>query len=609
MTHSLAARLTAALSLVILCLSTLSVALTGVSLRTWSHEAVTSRLAQDEAAWSRVLSQEVRSLTALARVAAASTPLQTVLSSGSEGGEHLEPSLRAQQSLLGVDLLLAVDTAAGVRVGTPPGALSGMEALVKEGGARIILVDAVPHQAVAQPVMTAEGRTVGYVVLGRVLGEVELQALRDERGVEGVLNVGGKPVAHALSAVPDDALLAALEGKGRPDEVSVNGVSLRLRRVEMGSGVELLLTRDGGKEAEQFRASMLLVVLLGLIVTAAAGTAIFLLVRRMMEPLRELTVATTRMVSEGDFRGTLAVRSKDEIGQLASSFSELMSQLRELLMALRHSAEQLETASTHLTESASVQNEAVSQQAVALHETQIAAQQLQEASRAAARRVEVILREADKASGFGEAGEAAVSGSVGGLTHIRSHVEQIGRTVAELHQRTRQVGDITRTVKDLADQSNVLALNASIEAARSGDSGRSFAVVARQMRSLADQSAGATTRVQSILSDIGRAISQTVSTSEGGAREVEGGLEQVRAAGESLRSLAGIIQSNGKTVRSIAEAVSQQDAGIAELFAALSSMADLADQIVDRMAASEQSAIQLSAASAELSAIVGRYQL
>jgi methyl-accepting chemotaxis protein len=129
------------------------------------------------------------------------------------------------------------------------------------------------------------------------------------------------------------------------------------------------------------------------------------------------------------------------------------------------------------------------------------------------------------------------------------------------------------------------------------------------MRSLADQSAGATTRVQSILGDIGRAISDAVRTSEGGAREVEGGLEQVRAAGESLRSLATIIQNNGQTVRSIADAVSQQDAGIAELFAALSSMADLADQIVDRMADSEQAAIQLSTASSELSAIVGRYQL
>jgi methyl-accepting chemotaxis protein len=341
----------------------------------------------------------------------------------------------------------------------------------------------------------------------------------------------------------------------------------------------------------------------------AAGAGVFMLIRRLMAPLRELTAATARVVAEGDFRGTLEVRSEDEIGQIAGSFSALMAQLRTMLLALRASSERLEAAATHLTESASVQNEAVGQQAVALHETQLAAQQLQEASKAAAKRVEAIQREAQRATEFGQAGEDAVSGSVGGLTHIRSHVEQMGRTISELHQRTRQVGDITRTVKDLADQSNVLALNASIEAARSGETGRSFAVVAREMRSLADQSAGATTRVQSILGDIGRAISDAVRTSEGGAREVEGGLEQVRAAGESLRSLATIIQTNGQTVRSIADAVSQQDAGIAELFAALSSMADLADQIVERMADSEQAAIQLSTASSELSAIVGRYQL
>ncbi|WP_002635478.1 methyl-accepting chemotaxis protein [Myxococcus hansupus] len=608
MTHSLAARLTTALSLVILGLSALSVGLTSISLRSWSHEVLTSRLAQDESAWSRVVAHEARELTALARVTAANATLSSLLSRDAADSSQLQAELRAQQALMGVDLLVVLDAAEGVRASLASGSVAGLASLVKQGEPRVVLVGGVPHHAVSRPV-EAGGRTVGSVVLGRVLGEQALLALRDERGVEGVLTVEETPVAHALSAVSSESLLAALSGKGRPDSVKVSGVSLHLRRVDVGPGVELLLTRDTWKEAAQYRVSLLLVVLLGVALTAAAGTAIFVLVRRMTEPLRELTAATARMVSEGDFRARLEVRSKDEIGQLASSFTELMAQLRELLMALQHSSVQLETASTELTESAAVQNEAVSQQAVALHETQIAAQQLQEASRAAARRVDVILREADKASGFGEAGEAAVSGSVGGLTHIRSHVEHIGRTIAELHQRTRQVGDITRTVKDLADQSNVLALNASIEAARSGDSGRSFAVVARQMRSLADQSAGATTRVQSILSDIGRAISQTVSTSEGGAREVEGGLEQVRAAGESLRSLAGIIQNNGKTVRSIAEAVSQQDAGIAELFAALSSMADLADQIVDRMAASEQSAIQLSAASAELSAIVGRYRL
>ena len=367
-----------------------------------------------------------------------------------------------------------------------------------------------------------------------------------------------------------------------------------------------------GSEALSFR-SVLGVILLNGVLVMGAGGVVFLLVRRMTAPLRELTAATARMVAEGDFRVALqassAVDAQDEIGQLAATFSELVSRLRAMLMALRNSAEQLESASTQLTESAAEQNEAVSQQAVALHETQLATQNLQEASRAAAKRVEAIQREAERASAFGQAGEAAVSGSVGGLTHIRSHVEQMGRTISELHQRTRLVGDITRTVKDLADQSNGLALNASIEAARSGDAGRSFAVVAREMRSLADQSAGATTRVQSILGDIGRAISDAVRTSEGGAREVEGGLEQVRAAGESLRSLAAIIQTNGQTVRAISEAVSQQDAGIAELFAALSSMTDLADQIVDRMAANDQAAIQLSTSSQELIALVGQYRL
>ncbi|MFP2926262.1 methyl-accepting chemotaxis protein [Pyxidicoccus sp. 3LG] len=438
-----------------------------------------------------------------------------------------------------------------------------------------------------------------------------LEALRDAHGVEALLARGQRPVAQALVSISPEALLIAadrVEVQGE-SEVTVQGSRLALRRLAVGPGLELVLARDVAAESSRFRSSLWLVIVLGLLGVLGTGAAAFLLIRRMMAPLHQLAVDTARMVAEDDLRGTLAVHSKDEVGQLAASFEELRTRLRELLLALRNSAEHLESASTQLTDSASVQNEAVSQQAVALHETQMAAQQLQEASRAAAKRVESIQREAEKASEFGAAGEAAVSGSVGGLTHIRSHVETIGRTIAELHQRTRQVGDITRTVKDLADQSNVLALNASIEAARSGDAGRSFAVVARNMRSLADQSASATTRVQSILGDIGRAITDAVRTSEGGAREVEGGLEQVRAAGESLRSLAGIIQNNGQTVRSIAEVVSQQDAGIAELFMALSSMADLADQIVDRMAATDQSAIQLSAASQELSAIVSRYRV
>ncbi|MCP3138895.1 methyl-accepting chemotaxis protein [Pyxidicoccus xibeiensis] len=597
MMHSLAARLSAAITLVVLGLTLVGVTLTGLSLGSWSDESLSHLLERDEAAWTRRLAQEDRLLVSLSR-AAVPGPV----------GDSLQAAVDAQRELLGVDLLLYASLEGGVRAVSPAAPVAGLDALLRGSAPGVLALGDVPYRAVSRR-LEVDGRAVGHLVVGNRLGPVLLELLAQERGLQGLLAVGAQPVAQALDAVTPEALQVAADRADSEGVVTVQGTKLMLRRPEVAPGLSLVLVRDVRAESARFRSSLWLIVALGLLLALGTGGAAFLLARWLLAPLRQLTATTARMVAEGDFRGTLEVRSQDEVGQLAASFVALMSRLRELLLALRNSAEHLESASTQLTDSASVQNEAVSQQAIALHETQLAAQQLQEASRAAAKRVEAIQREAEKASGFGAAGEAAVSGSVGGLTHIRSHVETIGRTIAELHQRTRQVGDITRTVKDLADQSNVLALNASIEAARSGDAGRSFAVVARQMRSLADQSAGATTRVQSILGDIGRAISDAVRTSEGGAREVEGGLEQVRAAGESLRSLAGIIQNNGQTVRSIAEAVSQQDAGIAELFMALSSMADLADQIVDRMAATDQSAIQLSAASQELSAIISQYQV
>ncbi|AKF80038.1 methyl-accepting chemotaxis protein [Myxococcus fulvus 124B02] len=609
MTHSLAARLTAAITLVILVLTALCVTFTGVVLRSRMDTELAHSLTQDESAWSRLVAQEGRTLRVLLRSAAANARLRELLSGPTLDAAALQAFAKEQQALVSVELLLITRPEGELVAGSYAGALPALAGMVKSGTPGVLFVGETPYWAVSRPV-EVDGRGVGHLVLGSRFDDAPLKDLRNQRGVELVLHAGTRLVARSVDTVSPEALLAAVdaaaEGEGR---VEVEDVSFRVARQPVGAGLELVLARDESTEASRFTTAVVLIVGLGLFTALAAGGIIFLLVRRMTGPLRELTAAAARVVAEGDFRGTLEVHSRDEIGQLASSFAEMMVQLRSLLMALKGSAEQLESAASQLTESATVQNEAVSQQAVALHETQLAAQQLQESSRAAAKRVETIQREAEKASGFGQAGEAAVSGSVGGLTHIRSHVEQIGRTISELHQRTRLVGDITRTVKDLADQSNVLALNASIEAARSGDQGRAFSVVARNMRSLADQSAGATTRVQGILGDIGRAISDAVRISEGGAREVEGGLDQVRAAGESLRSLAGIIQSNGQTVKSISDAVRQQDAGIAELFAALSSMADVADQIVDRMAESEQAAIQLSAASGELSAIVGRYQI
>lgn len=606
MTLSLAARLTAALTAVVIALTLLTVTLMGLSLRSRVESEMASALTRDATRWQALKDQELRVLAELGRVAGAHPALARAFSRESPETAAL---LNEQRAVLDVDLLALVGVDGSVIASTGERDLPGLAKVVRQEGQVLLPATGAPLLAVAQP-LKANGAPVGFLVVGTRLGAPELTRLSaGGEPLESLLHVGPRLVAQALHVAQAPALLAASQGAADGTEVDVGGASMHVARVAVGEGLELVLARGAQEEWARMRATLLAVLGLGLLVALVAGGGVFLLVRRMMAPLGALAAAAARVVAEGDFSGTLNVHAQGEIGQLASSFQEMMARLRSVLVALKNSALELEATALELANSASDQNLAVTRQAAALHQTQIAARQLQESSRAAAQRATGVLREAEKAGAVGQAGEVAVAGSVGGLTHIRSQVERISNTVSELRQSTRQVGDITGTVKDLADQSNVLALNAAIEAARSGEAGRAFAVVARQMRSLADQSATATARVQSILADIGRAITEAVQTSEGGSREVEGGLEQARAAGESLRALASVIQNNSVSVKSIADMVSQQDAGIAELFAALSDLTRLADETVERVATSAVAAARLTTASHEVSNIVGQYRL
>src|SRR5258708_35881475 len=108
----------------------------------------------------------------------------------------------------------------------------------------------------------------------------------------------------------------------------------------------------------------------------------------------------------------------------------------------------------------------------------------------AARKAEDILVMAEKADEIGRAGEASVEKSLAGLTDIRHQVQEIAQKIADLTERTRQIGSITDTVKDLADQSNMLALDAAIEAVRSGEHGKGVGFGAREIRRVADQASG-----------------------------------------------------------------------------------------------------------------------
>ena len=355
--------------------------------------------------------------------------------------------------------------------------------------------------------------------------------------------------------------------------------------------------------------SVTLVVVLVLVFGIIAVVLSFVMASRLVRPITALNTVVDRIVREGDLTQRVDAETKDEIGQLATTFSKMVEKLREIPASLQESTRLLTESVNNLSTSTSEQSQTISRQAAALQETQVTVQEIKQTSLLAAQKAEAVLRVAERADEIGREGEAAIERSLGGLTDIREQVEQIADKITSLTERTRQIGLITETVKDLADQSNMLALNAAIEAVRSGEHGKGFAVVAREIRSLADQSIQATNRVREILDDLSLAISTAVTITEKGAEKMEGGLIQVRASGENLRELSAIVKDNSAAVRQIAAAVSQQNAGISQISAAVTDLNALMTATVTRLEATTEAGNVLREVSNRVSMIVSSYRI
>ncbi len=339
---------------------------------------------------------------------------------------------------------------------------------------------------------------------------------------------------------------------------------------------------------------------------SALGAIVY--ARRLLVPLLKLTHITNRIVEHGDLRDEIAVSSGDEIGQLANSFAKLVKKLREIPAQLGDSVEKLTGLVDLLSVAAKAQTESVTRQASALQQTQVTTQELKTISHVASERAESVLRVASRAEQVGQAGEEAIDGTLSALAEMRVQVGEIARQMGDLGENTRQISEITQTVKDLADQSNMLALNAAIEAVRSGEHGKGFSVVAREIRSLADQSIQATKRVREILEEVERAIGRALLVSETGAGKMEAGMEQVRDSGRNLRELSTIVKDNGAAVRQIAAAVSQQSAGISQIFGAVTDLSAVMANTAAQARSTEESTLVLKEAAARINLVLKEYR-
>jgi len=192
---------------------------------------------------------------------------------------------------------------------------------------------------------------------------------------------------------------------------------------------------------------------------------------------------------------------------------------------------------------------------------------------------------------------------------LKEQVRHIAETILNLSEQTLQIGEIIASVNDIADQSNLLALNAAMEAARAGEAGRGFAVVAGEVRNLAEQSRQATAQVSGILSEIQKAANTAVMVTEKGTKSAESGLELAQSTGESIRVIREHTQQAVTAAEQIAATARQQLAGMDQITHAMENINLGATQTQKGMHQVDQAAQNLNDLARQLTSIVQQYKI
>jgi len=421
-------------------------------------------------------------------------------------------------------------------------------------------------------------------------------------------SVHDKSGAAIVSEGESGSIAQLREPKIEEHSITVEQTVRRASKADESSGtVRMVYSRDSVRN--DIRAATLRYAGISLVFLFIGLTVVGWSLGRMVSPIRALTEATTRIVSAGDLTQRVPVGSNDEIGQLATAFNLMLDKLRQVPLSLQGSVNDLGAAVEGLTKITRTQTASVQRQASGVSEASATTQEIKQTSAVAASKAETVLQVATKAEAFSGAGQSSVEASIQGLTDIRAQIEAIVGRIGELSERTLQVGEIIETVKDLADQSNVLALNAAIEAAKAGEFGKGFGVVAREIRSLADQSIQSTARIREILSEIQGAIRSTVSITESGKQQMERSMEQIRASGENLREMTAIVHESSKAARQIAASVSQQNVGITQISAAIGSLDAAMEETVVSIRGAESAVDNLKGISGRISDIVQGFRV
>ncbi|MFG3695762.1 methyl-accepting chemotaxis protein [Stutzerimonas stutzeri] len=386
-------------------------------------------------------------------------------------------------------------------------------------------------------------------------------------------------------------------------------------RQEMASQTEeinrlgIALTQDQSarldQDTSQARITQITVAVLALLIGMLAA---WLITRQITQPLAD-TLAVVRNIAAGDLTDQRSIERTDEMGALQQGVMGMAATLRELISGIRDSVTQMASAAEQLsaiTEQTSVgmngQKIETDQVATAMHEMSATVQEV-------ARNAEDASQAASDADREARAGDAVVSEAVTQIERLSEEMLRSTEAMAKLESESNRIGSVMDVIKTVADQTNLLALNAAIEAARAGEAGRGFAVVADEVRGLAQRTQKSTEEIEQLVAGLQQGTQQVAAAMQNSHNLTESSVELTRKAGLALTDITAKVSNIQAMNQQIAAAAEEQGAVAEEISRSVINVRDISEQTATASDETAASSVELARLGGELQAMVSRFRV
>jgi len=320
-----------------------------------------------------------------------------------------------------------------------------------------------------------------------------------------------------------------------------------------------------------------------------SSITIFLVVRKYTQPLLRLT-QVARRIADGNLDEEVAVESSDEIGTLAEAFNKmttvivknlkveiekserLMASIKDAIVHLSSSANEMMAISVQQSSGAAEQAAAVQQVTTTSEEIAITAKQITDNAQS----VEKI---AESTSSSCHVGTGEVSNAIDGMANLKSQVQSIAESMLKLGDNSQKIGGIVEIIDEISDQTNLLALNAAIEAAGAGEAGKRFAIVAQEVRRLAERTVDATRQIKGLIEEIQKATNSTIMVTEEGTKAVDSAAGLVDKVQLSFGSIIGLVEDTARSAKEITLSTQQQTSACEQMADTMNEVRDVAQQV------------------------------